>query len=201
MSDTNKRTIAAYNEHIDDYVRGTPHDVSGDILNWIALMLQGVHHNARILELGSGFGRDANYIESLGYTVQRSDASEGFVALLRSNGNDASVLNALSDEISGPYDVIFANAVLLHFTAEETQKVLTKLYAALKPGGTFACTLKRGEGDMWSEHKLGAPRYFKLWQEDGIKQLLTETGFVQLHFDTERDQIGSKWLYIIARKS
>ena len=35
MTDSNKRTISAYEEHIAEYINGTPNEVTGDVKKWI----------------------------------------------------------------------------------------------------------------------------------------------------------------------
>ena len=52
MSDTNKTTIQSYNEHIQDYIDGTPQEVSGSVKLWIDASLDGLSLDARILEIG-----------------------------------------------------------------------------------------------------------------------------------------------------
>jgi hypothetical protein len=58
-------------------------------------MLSYLPKTAAILELGSAHGRDADYIESLGYKIYRTDAVKAFVDYLQAKNHDASVLNAI----------------------------------------------------------------------------------------------------------
>lgn len=116
MSDTNDTTVQSYDAHIQEYIDGTPQVVQGFVKSWIDTVLAGLSHDTQILEFGSAFGRDADYIESKGYKVQRTDVTPGFVTLLQSQGHQASILNAITDDLNGPYDLVFADAVLLHFT-------------------------------------------------------------------------------------
>lgn len=127
---------------------------------WLDEAVAGLPSNARILELGSGFGRDAEYLAGLNYSVECTDAAQAFVDLLNKRGLNARKLNVIADGLDGSYNLVLANAVLLHFTREQTKEVLRKVLASLKPGGTFAFTLKQGDGEKWTEEKLGAPRYF-----------------------------------------
>jgi len=74
MSKTNnQKTIDTYKSKFNEYVQGTTKAVSGDAKKWIDDSLEGLDHSTTILELGSGFGRDADYISSCGYTVKCSD--------------------------------------------------------------------------------------------------------------------------------
>lgn len=78
--------------------------------------------------------------------------------------------------------------------------MLRKVYSALADGGAFAFTLKQGEGEEWTEAKLGASRYFCYWNKNQISEALHQAGFS--HFSVTSDQVtpNATWLQIIARK-
>ncbi len=202
MSESNNRTIESYESHVQEYLDGTPQEVNGDVKSWISRTLDGLDQRARILEIGSAFGRDADYIESLGYAVMRTDATKAFVDLLRSKGHEAIELNALTDDFPQELDLVFADAVLLHFTEEESMSVCKKASSSLVPGGRFSLSLKVGAGDEWSDAKLGAPRYFKYWDSSGASRMLTDNGFssVEVANGESGRQGYPNWLHIIATK-
>lgn len=177
MSQENSTTIQSYEQHLQDYINGTPAQASDVVKAWIDRSINGLPQDAAILELGSAFGRDAAYMQSKGHTVQCTDAVTGFVDHLNKSGFSARHFNAITDKLVGPYDLLFANAVLLHFTRSETEQVLVKIYNALKENGRFAFTVKQGHGESWSEAKINAPRYFCYWQADDLNALLTKIGF------------------------
>ena len=158
MSETNNRTVESYNAHIQEYIDGTPHEVSGVVKDWLDGSLTDVPKDARILEFGSAFGRDAEYFAGLGYAVECTDATPAFVDLLQQKGLDAKVLNTITDKLPQGLDFVLANAVLLHFTrdeaSDEASQVIKKVFDALNINGKFAFTLKQGEGEGWSEEKL-----------------------------------------------
>ena len=72
MSETNNRTVESYNAHIQEYIDGTPHEVSGVVKDWLDGSLADVPKDARILEFGSAFGRDAEYHILQGLVMQLS---------------------------------------------------------------------------------------------------------------------------------
>jgi len=200
MTDSNHQTIQSYEAHVQEYINGTPQDVSGVVKEWLDEAIAELAKDARILEFGSAFGRDATYLQNLGYKVECTDATQAFVDLLNQKGFNARQLNAITDDLGGQYDFVLANAVLLHFTRDETKQVLQKVFDALSPGGTFAFTLKQGEGEKWSEDKLGAPRYFCFWTEDQIHQLVETTGFTDVKVTGDKATANATWLQVIARK-
>lgn len=82
MSINYQQTLASYEDNVVAYIEGTPQEVSGDVKKWIDETLNGLPVTSKILEVGSAFGRDASYIESKGCSVQRSDATIGFIDYL-----------------------------------------------------------------------------------------------------------------------
>lgn len=199
----NDKTIAAYESHAEAYTAGSPHQLSAETNGWIDRALAQIPPGSTVLELGSGFGRDADYIESKGYHVELTDAAKAFVKLLREQGHQARVLNAITDELGGSYAIIFANAVLLHFTDAAFKTTLAKIYAALHPGGIFAFSLQEGAGSAWSDRKLGVPRYFNYWTTETVRPLLAAARFeiLELSVDTTDQRQEIRWLRITARKS
>jgi methyltransferase type 12 len=201
MSEANNRTVESYNAHIQEYIDGTPHEVLGVVKDWLDGSLADVPKDARILEFGSAFGRDAKYLAGLGYTVECTDATPAFVDLLQQKGFDAKVLNAITDELPQGLDFVLANAVLLHFNRDEAVLVIKKVFDSLNTNGKFAFTLIQGEGEGWSEKKLGAPRFFCYWTEPQIRDVLESTGFGDVEISGDKAAANATWLQIVARKN
>lgn len=200
MSESNNTTLQSYEGNVQAYIDGTLQTIEGTVKEWLDSAVAGLASDARILEFGSAFGRDANYIQSLGYNIECTDATEGFVDLLQQKGFNARKLNAITDTIEGWYDLVIANAVLLHFNRQETADVLNKVLKALNDGGRFAFTLKQGEGEDWSDEKLNAPRYFCYWTKEQIEQLLKDSGYANVQINNGIGARDVKWLHIIATK-
>ncbi len=198
--DENSKTLISYEHNVQAYVQGTPQTVDGPYKEWFDHFLSLIPKSGQILEIGSAFGRDADYIEFQGYTVERTDAARGFVKLQQSEGHEARILNAITDEILGPYDLILANAVFLHFTREQTTEVLHKCARALTSNGILAFSVKYGKGSEWKSAKLGAPKFYQYWMEDELTGLVESSGF---SIDEVRRINGNKtkWLNITARHS
>jgi SAM-dependent methyltransferase len=200
MTGSNARTLLSYDERVEAYVDGTSQEVSGPAKDWLDEALQGLPLDARLLELGSAFGRDAAYIQALGYSLDCTDAVPGFVELLTQRGYQARLLNLLTDDLIGPIDLIIANAVLLHFTHAEFSQVLAKIKAALGLGGRFAFSLKAGQGEGWSVEKIGAPRYFCYWTPEALGPSLKQAGFSNWRIaQAQTTRAHADWLFVIAQ--
>lgn len=202
MQTSNQKTLYAYESGSQSYITKTPAHVVGGMKAWIDNALSGLHESARIFEIGSGHGRDADYIESLGYDVECSDAAQSFVSALLAKGFNARIHNAITDPIIGSYDLIFANAVLPHFTHEETTLVTSKVLTALKPRGRFAFSLKKGEGEKWCTKKLGAPVCYHFWTIKQVEALLRNMGFSKWSITEDAPNFleGEVWIQVIAYK-
>ncbi|MBA3604114.1 MAG: class I SAM-dependent methyltransferase [Parachlamydiaceae bacterium] len=192
---SNDLTLNAYALGINEYIVGSPSETNGIVQEWIDNFLKLLPTNANIVEIGSAHGRDAQYIESCGFSVERTDATLEFVTYLKNKGHAACSFNILTDDFKSSYDLIFANAVFLHFTPDELGKVLTKVHASLVDKGILAFSVKLGGGEEWTSVKLGNPRYFCYWTSEGIQSLLESSGFDVIFTSTDE-----KFVQITARR-
>ena len=200
MNDSNLQTLRSYEERVQAYIDGTSSIVAAAAKDWIDAALLGLPADAKCLELGSAFGRDAAYIASKGFDIECTDAVPGFVAELRARGFKARGFNALTDDLADRYDLIFANAVMLHFDAREFLFVLKKMTRALTSGGRFAFSLKRGKGEGWSKEKIGAPRFFCYWEPEALQPILRDAGFAGWSLnEAHTERAHADWLFVIGR--
>jgi len=202
MDDTNKTTLESYDAGVNAYIENTDHKRDPAVQDWLDKSTAGLEPDARILEIGSGYGRDAMYLESKGFHVEKTDAAKGFVDVLQRTDPTAHILNILTDEISGTYDLIIANGVLLHFTAEELELALAKIFNALKHSGTFAFTVKQGIGEEWQNNKNMGPRFFKYWNASELTEILTKNGFVDINsWINDIDAPNATWILFIVKRN
>lgn len=195
MSEANARTLETYNDGVEKYIDGTVQVVDSFQKDWLDFVFRDVPKSAKILEIGSAFGRDAAYLQDKGYDVALTDASRGFVDHLNASGMKATQLDIITQKPQSSYNVILACAVFLHFTDEDFRKAVSNVRESLEPGGMFAFSLKQGDGEGWSEEKMGAPRYFHYWRRDGLEKVLDEVGMQITDFQILSD---GKWLHIIS---
>lgn len=202
VATTNKQTLEAYDKGAAMYAANQRAGMSDEVRTWLEVMLAGLPKAAKILEIGSGTGRDADYVESLGYAVERTDGSQGFVTYQQAAGKPIRLLNILTDTLNTSYDLIFANAVFLHFTEEECAGALQNTHDALRANGRLALSLKRGSGEETTTEKLNAPRYFRYWEPESVTALLEGAGFtnIQIAINDDWREDKPQWLFITAIK-
>lgn len=141
----------------------------------------------RVLEIGSGGGRDALELEKRGMSVRRTDISKGFIELLRKSGFDADQLDPLTDDLAGPqrpgvpYDGIWACACLIHVAREDFGAVLGRLAEATRAGGPIHVSVREGDGeDVSLQGCAAAPRRYveTYWREPALRAALTDAGWI-----------------------
>ena len=152
----------------------------------------------RVLEIGSGPGMDATYLEGRGLSISRTDATPAFVEMIRAAGHEARVLDVRTADLGGPWDAVLAQAVLLHLDRGQFADALQRIRQAVVDGGVFAFTLKEGDGDAWSEAKLDLPRYFSYWREPPLRHVLAQTHWDVISIDRVAGRL-EPWLFVMAR--
>jgi SAM-dependent methyltransferase len=199
-------TVRAYDASAAEYgvdSAEVPVPVQAAVDRYAALLRPG----ARVLEIGSGSGRDARALEDTGLSVRRTDITPGFVRRLRDSGYDADVVDPLVDDLSDPaapgtpYAGVWADASLLHADREELPLILSRLADVTEPGGVLFVGLKEGDGEDWSVHgNVTAPRFFTYWHEEPLRSAMSGAGW--LVRDVRRDEglRGESWLQVAASR-
>ena len=203
-------TVAAYDSSATAYADGTrelPDHVAAEVVAFVERLGPG----ARVLEVGSGSGRDARALEEagreLGVSVRRTDVTPGFVELMRADGHAADVLDPLVDDLGDPvrpgdaYDGVWAQACLLHVARGDLPVVLARLADVTRPGGPLMLSLKEGDGERWSVHgHVSRPRRFVLWREEPLREVVEAAGWAVDEVASHAGRDGEPWLRVRARR-
>ena len=188
-------TLAAYERGAAQYVQESASVTHPTVAAWLSDLSRQLSPRSRVLELGSGPGYDAEFLEAHDLLVFRTDGARAFVDRLRADGHRAEVLNVATDPLDGPWDLLLANAVLHHLTRPQFAAFLTRAVRSLRTGGLFGFTLKQGDGEGWDVAKLDQARYFTYWQEPDLRTLLTSTGWRTLRIQHVTGSVQD-WLYV-----
>ncbi|WP_151081994.1 class I SAM-dependent methyltransferase [Nocardioides cynanchi] len=199
-------TVRAYDAFAADYRAGTP-DLPVPVATAVSRFAAVLPPGARVLEIGSGPGRDARALEEAGLSVRRTDVTPAFVDLLRRSGHDADVVDPLTDDLSDPavpgtpYDAVWAGACLLHVDRDDLTTVLGRLAGATRAGGLLYASLKEGDGESWSVHgSIAAPRFFTYWQEGPLREAVSAAGWSVEHIGHGDGLRGERWLEVLATR-
>lgn len=195
-------TVRAYDLDAEAYA-GTGSQVPDSVRADIEELAATIGTGARVLEIGSGGGRDARLMEELGLDVRRTDITPAFVTLLREQGHGCHLLDPLVDDLSspqGPYDAVWANASLLHVARRDLPTVLSRLAAVTRDGGLLRVSVKEGDGEGWSTHgSISNPRHFTYWRAPALEEVVAGAGWSGVSIRSEvAGKRGETWLELTA---
>jgi 2-polyprenyl-3-methyl-5-hydroxy-6-metoxy-1,4-benzoquinol methylase len=190
----NARTVESYERIAADYARETAgHRVLAGALARLAETVPAGH----ALEIGSGPGWDADQLEDAGLTVRRTDVTQAFIDLQRARGREVDRLDAINDDLGGPYDAVVTLHVLQHMESRDLPTVLSKVADALRPGGRFLVSIPRGEGAGWEAGESGSPYYRALRTKE---QFIDELSAARLEPEwTDQSPDDDGWLVVMAQ--
>ncbi len=158
-------TIAYYDENALEYCRQT---ANADMSPLCDRFLQYIRSGGRIIDIGSGSGRDIRYFISHGYEATGIDASSELCRILSSQGISVENVTIQEWEPQGHYDGIWANASLLHIPLDEVERFLVKAKASLNDGGVIFASMKTGLTKEYDEKG----RFFCPFDEHTLKSIL-----------------------------
>ncbi len=202
---TKRVTVASYDASAEAYRDHAP-TLSPETAAALDRFVDALPEGARVLEVGSGSGRDAAALERRGLSVRRTDVAHGFVRLLRAEGHVADVADPLTDDLSdpareAPYDGVWASASLLHVRREDLPRVLGNLASVTAPGGPLHLAVKEGDGARFSTHgSVAGPRHFTFWREQPLRDALGAAGWDVADVARGPGQRGETWLDVTARR-
>jgi SAM-dependent methyltransferase len=206
---TDRDTVRSYDAVAAEYAAeaaAMPQWVATEIDAFVAAL----GGSGRVLEIGSGGGRDAAELERLGTSVRRSDVSTGFVELLRQSGVEADLLDPLTDDLADPqrpgipYDGVWACACLIHVARQDFGTVAGRLASATRQGGPLHVSVRDGDGDEVSTRgDATAPRRYveTYWREPALTSALTDAGWIVSEVRRYTGRPGDLWLSVRASRA
>ncbi len=195
----NQRTVEGYERCARDYaaeVDSTPSPTGAAALRQLAA---AVAPGNRVLEIGSGPGWDADFLETLGIDVHRTDVTAAFCDVQAERGKRCDALDVLTDDIAGRYHGIVVLYVLQHFERAQLDAVLRKLAQALRDDGALLLSYAEGDDECWQQGESGDYRVVR-WTREAFDARLAQAGFTVAweHAFKGKDQA---WRIVLARKA
>ena len=166
-----------------------------------ALELSGVTKDARVLELGSGDGRDAAEIIKHAAWYRGVEPSEGLIEIARTNVPEAVFELTTAQEYTYPenLDVVYASASLLHVDKEDIAGVFQRVAEALRPGGVFYLSLKYADAyksevtdDQWGRRQF---YYYDLSTLEAVAN-----GAFERAYTDYQNRGETRWITVVFRK-
>lgn len=170
----------------------------------------------RMLDVGTGNGRDIIYGQSLGYDVVGIDNCNGFMeilsehlssGLIKENSYKQCDMRKL-DFPDQSFNVVRHNASLLHLPligkGYTVDLALSEAYRVLKPSGLIYIFVKTGLSLEFHDTGEGlGGRIFQFFSHKSLNEAVTRNGFVIVSTSDEieiRDNKTIDWILLVAQK-
>jgi ubiquinone/menaquinone biosynthesis C-methylase UbiE len=140
----------------------------------------------KILDVGSGPGRDALLLQDFGCEVTCLDASVKMVEMCKEKGLDAIEGDFMNIPFTDKtFQGVWAYTSLLHIPKKDIGKAFEEICRVLKVGGFLGLGLIEGSGELYRNSSgVNMPRYFAFYSREEIEKLLSDFGFEIIHFDS-----------------
>lgn len=132
---------------------------------------------SRILDLGSGSGRDAVYFSKQGFEVTALEPSHSLCEEIHRHFDGEIVCSLIENyQPDRRFDAVWACASLLHLTKNELLRFFTGLDKYLKPGGLVYASGKNGI----QTGRCGDGRYFLEFNEALLQEILEAAAYLEI---------------------
>ena len=156
----------------------------------------------KILNVGSGPGRDGLLLQQAGKEVVCVDASETMVKLSSKRGL-SSVL-ARFEKLpfeDQSFDGIWSYTALLHIPKKSLHVPLNEIFRILKSSDRFALGLIEGDTEGYQESSgVDMPRWFSFYQKDEVVDVCKKHGFEIVYFETFKPRSKNYLNFIFQKK-
>jgi ubiquinone/menaquinone biosynthesis C-methylase UbiE len=156
----------------------------------------------KIIDVGSGPGRDSLLIQQAGKKVVCVDASEAMIKLSSERGLEsifASFENLPFENES--FDGVWSYTALLHVPKKDIDAPLKEISRILKPLGIFALGLIEGDTEEYRESSgIDMPRWFSFYQKDEIINICKKHGFELVYFELFKPRSKNYLNFIFQKK-
>jgi SAM-dependent methyltransferase len=192
-------TLQFYRQNAEAYAKREITSRHQRLTKFLTLLPNG----AAILELGCGAGADSAEIIARGYDVTPTDGSPEMAEVAsRRLGRPVGTLLFHELDAIAAYDGIWANACLLHVPRDQLAGVLGLIHRALKPGGAFYASYKKGDVDG----RDTLDRYYNYPTEDWLRATYAQAGaWRELSIETGEvkgfDDAMAEMFFVLARKN
>ncbi len=191
--DTYNKLAAEYDAEVADFWKRFPSEVFDRFIELVG--------GGRVLDVGSGSGRDGAILKDHGATVVCLDAAEAMVKLSASRGLES--VQGDFNNLPFPdasFDGVWAYTSLLHVPKAKIDKPLSEIFRVLKTGGVFGLGLIEGEGELYRlSSGMDRPRWFSFYTKEEVRTLFKKHHIEEIYFG-EFPMHTKNYLNFIGRK-
>lgn len=167
----------------------------------LGAFLDRLETGAQILELGCGGGQDAATMLARGFAVDPTDGTPAMVRKANERFDlGARVMRFDELEAVAHYDAVWAHACLLHVARADLAPLLSRIFAALRPGGWHFANYKLGDGE--GRDLLGRLHNFptRAWLEDTYRTAGFSIESVETYSGKATDGTQRDWAALTLRR-
>lgn len=151
---------------------------------WQAHLIPG----APTIDIGSGSGRDADWLTRHGFPCEGADASGGLVAQARQRFPMLQFRIARLPRLDGIPDAVYTNVicetVIMHLAPEDVAQAVISLRRILAPGGVIFLSWRVGEANV----RDAAGRLYSAFPAETVRGALAPLAIV---YDREETSVSS----------
>jgi SAM-dependent methyltransferase len=165
---------------------------------------------ARVLDVGSGSGRDLSALLSAGYDAYGVEPSSSLRAAAVEKHPELSgriatgALPALGIPFGGAFDGVLCCAVLMHVPESQILSAATELISLISPAGRALISLPRTRPDLAANNRDPSGRLFQPYSPEYVVRLFGELGMeLVARWDTEDalGRSGTAWFTVLFNRA
>lgn len=194
-----ERTVNTYNLRADEYDQQTAHFWEKFPNSVIVNFARGINRG-KVLDVGSGPGRDGIILKNFGQEVICLDAAESMVKLTHQKGFPSIQADFLQLPFSAKTFVgIWAYTSFIHIPKQQLPQALLETKRVLQDNGILGLGIIEGDGEKYTYSLGNLPRFFAFYRKEEVEDILEQTGFKPFYF--EQFKPGSRnYLNFLASK-
>ncbi len=176
-------TVRAYDAHaraLDGTFEGSFQRIGKPVVD---LFLSMLPPGAPVLDIGSGTGNKAAYVQAQGHPVVCVDLSPEMVRLCKEKGLRAHVMDLEDLRVEhNSFEGVVAYTSLLHVPKKNFPNALDNLKRILSPTGHVLFAMKEGAGEGLNGDDEVMRRWFSYYTDDELRQYM-QRSFTVVHHD------------------
>ena len=196
-----KVTVGSYSRFAADYSVATRDftrypGLEAEIHEFVTSLSDGI-----IADIGSGSGRDATFVASLGYRVVAIDSSYALLHTLTASEVRVGMLcgDALTLPVRGnAFAGAIVSGVLLHLPRRLCPQALAEIRRVLGAGGQVLISMKHGHGEGWrTTDEFPLPRWFTYYDPTEFALMCRDVGLsIRRSWVSDREN----WFTLVAAR-
>lgn len=188
ITDKEDKTIGYYDREANGWVTAHHGDETESYWKNEMTRFHELLPKGKVLEIGSGSGKDASSLIRLGYEYTGTDASGGLLKIAQERNPEAEFKKISVYDLDYPqqsFDGFWTAATLLHIPKDRIDETLQRIKTQVKPGGVGFITLKAGAGER-PDSETG--RWFSYYSKEEFGEVLKRNSYEVIEEATRKGE-------------